>query len=137
MMAENSHLISKMPERETGLPNTYIGNPIRRDGHRDDLSDQGGRDALENRNLLRGLAESMVVKFADYWKEETGQYPARLLFDSRATTYASLSQLTEAAGLRLRTFFSLRSLISLSRCRVWGSRNSAGFGKRTANCNAF
>ena len=22
-MAENSHLISKMPERETGLPNTY------------------------------------------------------------------------------------------------------------------
>ena len=23
MMAENSHLISKMPERETGLPNTY------------------------------------------------------------------------------------------------------------------
>ena len=25
MMAENSHLISKMPERETGLPNTYNG----------------------------------------------------------------------------------------------------------------
>ena len=24
IMAENSHLISKMPERETGLPNTYI-----------------------------------------------------------------------------------------------------------------
>jgi len=23
IMAENSHLISKMPERETGLPNTY------------------------------------------------------------------------------------------------------------------
>jgi len=23
MMAENSHLISKMPEWETGLPNTY------------------------------------------------------------------------------------------------------------------
>ena len=26
MMAENSHLISKMPERETGLPNTYYGS---------------------------------------------------------------------------------------------------------------
>jgi len=25
-MAENSHLISKMPERETGLPNTYSRN---------------------------------------------------------------------------------------------------------------
>ena len=24
IMAENSHLISKMPERETGLPNTYL-----------------------------------------------------------------------------------------------------------------
>ena len=60
-----------------------IGKPIRRDGHRADLSDQGGRDALENRNLLRGLAESMVVKFDDYWKEETGQYPACKQFDWR------------------------------------------------------
>jgi transposase len=46
-------------------------------------------------NFLRDEAESMVPKFADYWKEQTGHYPARLLFDSRATTYASLSQLTE------------------------------------------
>ena len=37
----------------------------------------------------------MVPKFADYWKEQTGFYPARLLFDSRATTYAGLSQLTQ------------------------------------------
>lgn len=36
----------------------------------------------------------MVPKFADYWKEQTGHYPARLLFDSRTTTYAGLSQLT-------------------------------------------
>jgi transposase len=46
-------------------------------------------------NLLRDEAESMVPKFAEYWKEQTGQYPARLLFDSRATTYAGLSQLTQ------------------------------------------
>jgi transposase len=46
-------------------------------------------------NLLRDEADSMAVKFADYWKEQTGHYPARLLFDSRATTYASLSQLTQ------------------------------------------
>ena len=37
----------------------------------------------------------MVPKFADYWKEQTGRYPARLLFDSRATTYAGLNQLTQ------------------------------------------
>ena len=46
-------------------------------------------------NLLREEADTMVVKFADYWKEQTGHYPARLLFDSCATTYAGLSQLTE------------------------------------------
>ena len=34
-------------------------------------------------NLLREEADTMVPKFADYWKEQTGHYPARLLFDSR------------------------------------------------------
>jgi transposase len=46
-------------------------------------------------NVLREEADTMVPKFADYWKEQTGHYPARLLFDSRATTYAGLSLLTE------------------------------------------
>jgi transposase len=46
-------------------------------------------------NILRDEADRMVPKFADYWKEQTGHYPARLLFDSRATTYAGLSQLTK------------------------------------------
>jgi len=46
-------------------------------------------------NLLREEADKMVPRFADYWKEQTGHYPARLLFDSRATTYAGLSKLTE------------------------------------------
>jgi hypothetical protein len=44
-------------------------------------------------NLLRTEADSMVPRFAEYWKEQTGQYPARLLFDSRATTYAGLHTL--------------------------------------------
>jgi transposase len=46
-------------------------------------------------NLLRDEADDMVVRFADYWEGQTGHYPARLLFDSRATTYASLNQLTQ------------------------------------------
>jgi transposase len=46
-------------------------------------------------NLLRDEAESMVPKFAEYWKDQTGSYPARLLFDSRASTYAGLSQLNQ------------------------------------------
>jgi transposase len=45
-------------------------------------------------NVLRAEADGLVPKFAEYWKEQTGHYPARLLFDSRATTYAGLSQLT-------------------------------------------
>jgi transposase len=46
-------------------------------------------------NVLRAEADAMVPKFADYGKEQTGRYPARLLFDSRATTYAGLNQLTQ------------------------------------------
>jgi transposase len=46
-------------------------------------------------NVLRAEADGLVPKFAEYWKQQTGHYPARLLFDSRATTYAGLSQLTQ------------------------------------------
>ena len=46
-------------------------------------------------NVLRAEADGMVPKFAESWKEQTGRYPARLLFDSRATTYAGLSQLNQ------------------------------------------
>jgi transposase len=45
-------------------------------------------------NILREEADRIVPRFADYWKRRTGHYPARLLFDSRATTYTGLSQLT-------------------------------------------
>jgi transposase len=46
-------------------------------------------------NVLRAEADGLVPKFAEYWKAQTGHYPARLLFDSCATTYAGLSQLTQ------------------------------------------
>ena len=39
----------------------------------------------------------MVVRFVDHWKERTGHYPARVLFDSRATTYEQLHELQDAA----------------------------------------
>lgn len=37
-------------------------------------------------NVLRADADRMVPQFARSWKEQTGQYPALRLFDSRATT---------------------------------------------------
>jgi len=46
-------------------------------------------------NVLRQDADGMVVKFADHWKERTGHYPGRLMFDSRATTYGHLNELTQ------------------------------------------
>jgi transposase len=60
------------------------------------VAEAAGRRVLcyATANVLRAEADGMVPKFAEYWKEQTGRYPARLLFDSRATTYAGLSQLT-------------------------------------------
>jgi transposase len=61
------------------------------------VAEAAGRRVLcyATANVLRVEADGMVPKFAEYWKEQTGRYPARLLFDSRATTYAGLSQLTQ------------------------------------------
>ncbi len=43
----------------------------------------------------RAMTERLIAaEFADYWEEQTGHYPARLLFNSRVTTYAGLGQLT-------------------------------------------
>ena len=44
-------------------------------------------------NLLREECDAMAVKFARHWKKQHGCYPARLLFDSRATTYEHLHEL--------------------------------------------
>jgi transposase len=46
-------------------------------------------------NVLRDEADQMAVRFADYWKTQTGHYPAQLLFDSRVTTYAGLHELNQ------------------------------------------
>jgi hypothetical protein len=46
-------------------------------------------------NVLRAEAEQMAVRFADHWHTQTGHYPARLLFDSRVTTYEQLHELEQ------------------------------------------
>jgi hypothetical protein len=46
-------------------------------------------------NVLRAESEQMAVRFADHWHAQTGRYPARLLFDSRVTTYAQLYELEQ------------------------------------------
>ena len=44
-------------------------------------------------NVLRTESDEMVVRFVDHWKQRTGHHPARVLFDSRATTYEQLQEL--------------------------------------------
>jgi transposase len=48
-----------------------------------------------NADVLRNEADGMAVRFADYWKTQTGSYPARLLFDGRLTTYDGLNGLNQ------------------------------------------
>jgi transposase len=87
-------------------------------------------------HLLRDEADAMVPKFADYWREQTGHYPARLFFDSRATTYAGLNELNR----RKIGFITIRRRGSRMRARVgrlpaesWGRRQvTQAKGKRRA-----
>ncbi len=46
-------------------------------------------------NILRSETDARVIQFVDHWKKLSGHYPARVLFDSRATTYAHLNELNE------------------------------------------
>ena len=75
-----------VPTRNRGLPSVMAF-----------VAQAAGRRVIcyATANILRDEADRIIPRFADYWKEQTGHYPARLLFDSRATTYASLSQLTQ------------------------------------------
>lgn len=75
-----------VPMRNRGLPSVMAF-----------VAQEAGRRILcyATANILRAEADRMVPQFADYWKEQTGHYPARLLFDSRATTQSGLGQLTQ------------------------------------------
>lgn len=46
-----------------------------------------------NANLTRAEQSQEVLRFADYWKDLTGQFPEWLYFDSKLATYAELSEL--------------------------------------------
>lgn len=46
-----------------------------------------------NANLMRAEQTAEVLRFAEYWKDLTGQNPEWLYFDSKLTTYAELSEL--------------------------------------------
>ena len=63
-----------VPTRNRGLPSVMAF-----------VAQAAGRRVIcyATANILRDEADRIIPRFADYWKEQTGHYPARLLFDSR------------------------------------------------------
>jgi hypothetical protein len=58
-----------------------------------------------NADLRKGEEAGEVLRFVQFWKKQYGVWPKQLVFDSRLTTYANLSELN-SMGI---TFITLRS----------------------------
>ena len=46
-----------------------------------------------NGELRKDQQNDEVLRFVDFWKQRTGRLPEELIFDSKLTTYANLSEL--------------------------------------------
>ena len=55
-----------------------------------------------NAQIRKKDQNTEVRRFVDFWKTRTGAFPAELVFDSRLTTYAQLSQLN-TSGIKFLT----------------------------------
>ena len=59
------------------------------------------RDATERvlcyarAGLPKGQQPTEILRFVDFWRQQTGHPPAELVFDSHLTTYAQLARLTQ------------------------------------------
>jgi hypothetical protein len=62
-----------------------------------------------------------VLRFVDFWRQQTGQGPAELVFDSQLTTYANLSRLN-GQGIG---FLTLRRRSRRMLGEIWGRPASA------------
>ncbi|MBE3112815.1 MAG: hypothetical protein IMZ55_18895 [Acidobacteria bacterium] len=55
-----------------------------------------------NAEIRKADQNDEIVRFVEFWKQKTGHLPEELIFDSRLTTYANLSQLN-ARGIAFMT----------------------------------
>ena len=62
-----------------------------------------------------------IIRFADFWKQRSGQAPKELVFDSQLTTYRHLNQLNE----RAIRFLTLRRRTRPLLGRIWSLPASA------------
>jgi len=124
---------------KTDLENHWV--PKRRQGHPAVMAfvaQEASRRVMcyATANVLRQEADEMVVRFVEHWKQQRGEYPRRVLFDSRATTYPHLQELTDRhigfITIRRRGAAMLRRIDELpaaawQRCQVTQAK-----GKRRA-----
>jgi hypothetical protein len=62
-----------------------------------------------------------ILRFVDFWQQQTGAVPAELVFDSQLTTYANLNRLNQR-GIR---FLTLRRRSRQMLGRIWSRPASA------------
>ena len=55
-----------------------------------------------NAEIAKADQNDEILRFVEFWKTRTGNYPDELIFDSKLTTYANLNQLNEL-GIRFIT----------------------------------
>lgn len=48
-----------------------------------------------NADLRKDQQNDEILKFAEFWKQRTGDYPKELIFDSKLTTYGNLNRLNQ------------------------------------------
>ena len=48
-----------------------------------------------NAKIRKNQQNDEILRFIEFWKQRTGQYPNELVFDSKLTTYANLNQLNK------------------------------------------
>ena len=84
------HYVSKRSRRQRGIL-AFVAR-----------DDQARVFCYANAKVRKSDQNDEIVRFAEYWKQHTGQWPQELVFDSRLTTYAHLAKLNEL-GIRFIT----------------------------------
>ena len=85
------------------------------------------RDASErvlcyaNAGVTKAQQDTEVVRFAQFWKRRTGNFPEELVFDSRLTTYGQLDALNKM-GIR---FLTLRRRSRKMLGEIWSTPATA------------
>jgi hypothetical protein len=74
-----------------------------------------------NAQVRKERQNDEVLEFVRFWRERTGKLPRELIFDSKLTTYAHLSQLNEQ-GIE---FITLRRRSQVMLQEVWAQPSSA------------